>query len=137
MLQSRLDDFQCNDVSLNQALDMLRDRTHANIIVQWPVLLEAGIARTARVRREKPPTSRQELAQSVCDLLERAVDTDSWKDNGGSAGSVFELRDLIVVFQTPDNQRKVAEFLRELQTGRGPHMRQLDAPSETRPATAG
>jgi len=71
----------------------------------------------------QPPT-RYEAADAIVQVIESIIDPESWKDNGGDK-SIREVLGMLVVVQTPANQRKVETLLREIQTGQGPHMVQL------------
>ena len=77
--------------------------------------------------------SRQEIVDTVTKMIEDTIDTESWKDNGGSVGSLREILGLLVVEQLPSNQKRVQDLLEELQTGRGPHVVRLGA-SAAQPA---
>ena len=59
-------------------------------------------------------SARQEATDSVTKLLEDNVSPESWKDNGGTIGSLRELHGLLVVTQTPENQQKITVLLRQL-----------------------
>lgn len=74
-----------------------------------------------------------EIIDSVTKLVENLIDTDSWKDNGGSVGSIYEVPGLLVVQQTPSVQRRVQGLLEDLESGQGSHVVQLK-PATTRPA---
>ncbi len=58
------------------------------------------------------PDSRPEAA-SFIELIHQRVAPASW----ASGASIEEFQDLLVVIQTPENQRKVAALLRELEAG--------------------
>jgi len=62
--------------------------------------------------RNQGPT-RQDLIDSIQKLIEENVATDSWKDNGGSVGSlrVFDPGGQLIVTQTPENHRKLVALL--------------------------
>ena len=195
VLDSTLPQVRLDSVPLDNAIDRLRDVSHANIVVEWPRLREIGVDRSALVRvrlwditlgkalaivlddvderlgfqeqdgvitvstRERlagktvvriydirplvetlaarvpssETISRTELVDAVTKMLEDTVDTESWKDNGGSVGSLREILGLLVVEQVPSNQARVQDLLEELQTGRGPHFAKL-RPAATQPA---
>ena len=44
-------------------------------------------------------------------LIESTVASDSWKDNGGSIGSIQELSGKLVITQTPDNHHAIEKVL--------------------------
>lgn len=57
------------------------------------------------------------MVDSVTRLIEDTVDTDSWKDNGGSAGAIRELAGRLIITQTPSGHRQVLNLLRTLPAG--------------------
>ena len=62
--------------------------------------------------RDSGPT-RQELVDSIQKLIEDNVATETWKDNGGSVGSlrVFDPSGQLIVTQTPENHRQLVALL--------------------------
>jgi hypothetical protein len=46
--------------------------------------------------------------------IEDTVDTDTWKDNGGSAGSLREFAGMLIVTATPETHQKLNTFLDKL-----------------------
>ena len=42
------------------------------------------------------------------------MDPDSWKDNGGPSGSVYELNGRLVIQQTWENHRRIEALFDEL-----------------------
>lgn len=58
-------------------------------------------------------------------FIERVIDPETWKDNGGWVGSSHEIAGLLVIVQTPENHERIARLLEELRTGRGPHIHQF------------
>lgn len=190
-----LADLQFKSVPLEAAIEELRDRTHANIVVEWKQLEAAGVEPTAPVRvrlwdvtldkalrivlddvdqnlgfqeqggiitistRERLASktviqiydirplvdamagrvapnetmTHADIIDSVIKLIEDIIDPDTWKDNGGSVGSIYAVPGLLVVQQTPSVQRKVQDLLEDIEGGQGAHVVQL-RPSTTRPA---
>jgi hypothetical protein len=59
----------------------------------------------------------EEMVESITRLIEDAVDTDSWKDNGGSAGAIRELAGRLIITQTPSGHRQIVNLLRTLRAG--------------------
>lgn len=59
---------------------------------------------------------RQKTIEALVRLLEKTVDTDSWRDNGGLAGSALEFNGRLVITQTWPTQEKVAMFLDTLRS---------------------
>ena len=64
--------------------------------------------------------TRQDLVDSIIKLIEDTVATDTWKDNGGTVGSLRELpgSGQLVVTQTPENQRLLVALLEQLRETR-------------------
>src|SRR6185369_4819613 len=46
------------------------------------------------------------------------VSTETWKDNGGTVGSLRELSGQLIVTQTPENQRNLVKLLEQLRETR-------------------
>lgn len=68
-------------------------------------------------------TAAEEGADVVARLIEDDVDTDSWKDNGGSVGTIREFNGLLIVSQSPSAHREISELLRKLRSGEKPTSR--------------
>ena len=62
--------------------------------------------------------TRQDLVDSIVKLIEDTVSNDSWKDNGGTVGSLRELSGQLIVTQTPENQRNLVKLLEQLRETR-------------------
>jgi hypothetical protein len=60
----------------------------------------------------------QDAYMSLMDAIKGTVAPDSWRDNGGSIGSIRELNGILVVNQTVDNQAAVERFLALLRGAR-------------------
>jgi general secretion pathway protein D len=58
--------------------------------------------------------TRQELVDSIIKLITETVAADSWRDSGGSVGSIRELQGQLIVTQTPENQRALVALLEQL-----------------------
>jgi len=58
--------------------------------------------------------TRQELVDSITKLITETVAPDSWRDSGGSVGSLRELQGQLIVTQTPENQRALVSLLEQL-----------------------
>ncbi len=69
------------------------------------------------------PPSRTERADSLMKLVEATVAPASWREAGGAAGSIHELDGLLVVTQTLETQKAVADLLRQLSEAQGPTLR--------------
>ena len=62
--------------------------------------------------------TRQDLVDSITKLIEDTVATESWKDNGGTSGSLRELSGQLVVQQTGENHGKIVKLLEQLRETR-------------------
>lgn len=60
----------------------------------------------------------QDAFNSLMDAIKSTVAPDSWRDNGGSIGSIRELNGILIVNQTSDNQIAVQGFLALLRGAR-------------------
>ena len=66
-----------------------------------------------------PNPTQQDLVGNIIKLLEETVSADSWKDNGGTIGSLRELSGQLVVTQLPENHQKIQDVLDALRAHRG------------------
>ncbi|HUT59487.1 MAG TPA: secretin N-terminal domain-containing protein [Phycisphaerae bacterium] len=67
--------------------------------------------------------SRQEVIQSLTNLITQSVDPTSWRgDAGGDIGSVQVLNGQLLVTQTKENQRTVAALIQQLREAKGPQV---------------
>jgi hypothetical protein len=57
-------------------------------------------------------------AETLSAAILQLIDTDSWVDNGGRFGTLRYFGGMLIVGQTPENQRRVAEFLAALGKGK-------------------
>ena len=72
--------------------------------------------------RSGPPLSAADLIASahrerlegLVKHIKEAVDSDSWKDNGGRAGQIGEMDNRLIITQTPANQKLVKALLDQL-----------------------
>lgn len=62
--------------------------------------------------------TRAELVDAIIGLIQDTVASDSWKENGGSVGSIRELQGQLIVTQTPENQRSLVRLLEQLRETR-------------------
>ena len=69
------------------------------------------------------PNAKQELTDSVTKLILDNVEPDTWKDNGGSVGTLREIHGLLFVTQTPENQQKIGALLSQFAGERGTMVR--------------
>src|SRR5688572_30643558 len=56
---------------------------------------------TTQPNEEVWPPSKGEIVDGIIDLIQDTVDSDNWKDNGGSNGSIREMGGLLIVSNTP------------------------------------
>ena len=63
--------------------------------------------------------SREELTEELIIHLQQTVEPDTWRDNGGSEGSIRELSGQLIVTQSPLNQRRVVYELDRLRWREG------------------
>lgn len=68
--------------------------------------------------KEDPGPTRTELVEQITKLITETVAPDSWKDAGGSVGSMRELQGQLVVTQTPENQHSLGNLLEQLRETR-------------------
>lgn len=62
--------------------------------------------------------NRQTIVTSITDTIKAVVAPDSWRDNGGTIGSIRELNGQLIVNQTVDNQIEVMNLLQQLRETR-------------------
>jgi hypothetical protein len=55
--------------------------------------------------------TRQECIDQVTKLLTDVIAPDTWRDAGGSVASMRELMGLLIITQTPENQREISKLL--------------------------
>src|SRR5437764_13422672 len=68
------------------------------------------------------PTSQpsaSDITISIVSLIEDTVASDSWKDNGGTIGSIRALNGILIVTQTAENHRLLATLLQQLRQNHG------------------
>jgi beta-lactamase regulating signal transducer with metallopeptidase domain len=70
-------------------------------------------------RDEELRKTRAALVNDVVQLITETVATDTWKDNGGSTGSVRELSGQLIVTQTPENHLELVRLLEQLRETKG------------------
>ena len=59
-------------------------------------------------------------AEGITKVIQEVVAPETWRDNGGSDGSLRMIDRLLVVTQTPERQQKVTELLEQLRHESGP-----------------
>jgi Flp pilus assembly secretin CpaC len=62
--------------------------------------------------------TRADLVDAIIDLIQQTVSADTWKENGGTIGSIRELQGQLIVTQTPENQRALVQLLDQLRETR-------------------
>lgn len=58
------------------------------------------------------PDERQRRVNALTRLIQDQVDAASWKDRGGQAGAIRELKGQLIVTQTPENHLKLVTLLK-------------------------
>jgi hypothetical protein len=167
LLNRHLREVHFSSNALSDVIDDLRDRSGANMYVDWPALEKAGISRNATVTMRLKDVSlastldlllnstknqvdltytvehgaiiistvasardhllvetyilpeaknRQSDIDSLEETIESTIDPPSWRDNGGSAGSVRGYDGRLVVTANALNQKAVGLLILELQT---------------------
>ncbi len=84
--------------------------------VNWANAMQAWQATAVNQRSSIPPTP-PTVADELQRLITEEVDSSSWKDNGGSVGSIAFLNGQMFVTQTSENQNRVQEILAEVRKG--------------------
>ncbi|MCC6424751.1 MAG: hypothetical protein IT447_14850 [Phycisphaerales bacterium] len=69
-------------------------------------------------REEEEGPKRQDLVDAITKLITDTVAPDSWRDVGGSVGSMRELSGQLIVTQTPENQRLLSNLVEQLRETR-------------------
>jgi hypothetical protein len=67
-----------------------------------------------RPRPADQETAQQDAIDSITKMIEDTIDTDSWRDNGGSIGSLREFAGLLIVSNTTEAHQKIKAFLERL-----------------------
>ena len=62
--------------------------------------------------------SREDRVAEITSLIQETVAPDSWREAGGTVGSVRELSGQLIVSQTPENQRQLRGLLEQLRETR-------------------
>lgn len=71
-------------------------------------------------------------ADEIMDIIRSTVEPDSWRETGGGDASIRELNGQLIVFNTSDSHRQVADLLSQLRLSRA-----LQVAIETRFLTVG
>ncbi|HWP39446.1 MAG TPA: hypothetical protein VNL70_00875, partial [Tepidisphaeraceae bacterium] len=67
---------------------------------------------------ETEAATRADLVDAITSLIRDTVASDTWRDNGGTIGSMRELGGQLIVTQTPENQRQLVRLLEQLRETR-------------------
>ena len=86
-----IDDIDLRDTPLDQAVDALRAKTHANIAVQWRALEAAGIDKVAAVHVHLSDLPLERVLQIVCDDI-----------GGGTVKVGFQVDRGVIVVSTDE-----------------------------------
>lgn len=73
--------------------------------------------------------TREDAADAVAEAIETGVAPDTWKDNGGFA-TIRNFAGRLIIGQTPENHRRIAEFLRALRADPAPLHRATSQPAQ-------
>jgi type II secretory pathway component GspD/PulD (secretin) len=68
------------------------------------------------------PETPESLTEEVVDLIRETVDPESWRDNGGTVGAIRSLSGQLIVTQSPENQRQIANLFEQLRQTRARHV---------------
>lgn len=91
-------------------------RDHLIIIATAYTLREhAAVLRAYDIRDLM--TNADPEAERLVNTMEKSVDPDSWRVNGGTIGNIRVFAGRLVVWQTPENHRQLAAFLKTLRSG--------------------
>lgn len=58
------------------------------------------------------------LVQQIMDIIRQTVEPDSWRETGGGDGSIRDLSGQLIVYNTSDAHRQVADLLSQLRASR-------------------
>lgn len=64
------------------------------------------------------PKTREDRVLEITSLMQESIAPDSWRDAGGTVGSLRELNGQLIVAQTPENQRAIQGLLEQLRETR-------------------
>ncbi len=85
----------------------------------------AGGTLTSNLFSESPsptdlpdPKVNQNMVASVMDILRTTVEPDSWRESGGGDGALRELNGQLIVYNTSEAHRQVADLLGQLRATR-------------------
>jgi hypothetical protein len=114
-----------------------RRRHHHHLHQRRPLLPKYQTVKVFDVRDLlQPPAdnskTRDQMATDLIDLIKSTIAPDSWREAGGTIGSIRELNGQLIINQTLDNQIAVYDMLQQTRAIRG---LTPDTAAATRPAT--
>jgi len=94
-------------------VSMKQDLEQASAPVVYDVrdLLEMMSKQTMPGPPDEFGRTRQEVIDELTRLITETIDPDTWRDAGGSTGSMREIGGRLIVGQSPENQKKLQQFL--------------------------
>ena len=63
--------------------------------------------------------SRDQVVEDFVGLIQDTIDSDTWKENGGSFGSIRELSGQVIITQTADAHKRIASLIQQLRENKG------------------
>ena len=72
---------------------------------------------TSQTKNPSPDATRAEVVESIKKAITSTVAPATWKDNGGTVGSIMEDQGQLIVTQTKKNQAQVESVLDQLRRG--------------------
>ncbi|HWE94098.1 MAG TPA: VIT domain-containing protein [Tepidisphaeraceae bacterium] len=110
--------------ALATVLDAVPGRGRVTYAIQGNVIVistAADLSRGSLVTRvyalraaPEAGVTRQDLVERITAAIRQNVAPDSWRDAGGTLGTIRELQGQLIVTQTPENQRAVMGVLERL-----------------------
>ena len=62
------------------------------------------------------PAAREKRIETISKLITGSIDASSWRDNGGKIGALKELAGRLLITQSPENHKAIANLIEQLQT---------------------
>ena len=97
--------------------DLINDPAHYGLDRPQTVQDVGPTTRGGLFANEPPVNSRQEIIDQLVMLITESVDPESWRDNGGTAGSIRSWAGRLIIHQTPENHQKIESMLNNLRKG--------------------
>lgn len=79
--------------------------------------LLGAASRTGLTAPGAAPKTRETREEDLVLLIQTHVDPDSWREAGGSVGSVTEWDGILIIRQSPENHRAIVRLLETLRSG--------------------